>query len=403
MRPTTIDRYFIIGATAWFLLFGTVAAFVTHAFTFFPDSRQHHHYIEVLLSGHLPRLTATKINQEEHQPPLYYLTGMPWVKLGEMLGGVEGGVLAVRLWTLLLGSCVITVTSLLARQLSPTSKYIPGLAAVLVGLSPQFFVMSAEVNNDALASLLGSFILLALVRLLIGWKPTSRWNILLGVLSAAAFLTKMSLWPLVVILLATAVIKQERRWSTFGQLLGLLVVVGGWWLGRNTLLYGEPTALQKQKEYFYTIQHQSFLTLSGLWTWTTLLFETYWARWRHFTAGLHYQTYVALKVATVLSMLGLATFVLTQWRKLQANLRQAYLGLAACFFVIVLGVFSYNLNFYQPQGRYLWPAQAAIAFFLALGFDTLVPDRFKSWMAGAVFIGFVLFNISAIRVLMFWG
>lgn len=399
---TKIDRIVVIAATFWFLTFGVVSAFVTHAFTFFPDSRQHHHYIQVLLSGRMPFLTDKKINQEEHQPPLYYVTSMPWLKLGEHWG-TEGGVVAVRLWTLFLASGVIVLTTLIARQLVRKSMYVPGLAAIIVGMNPQFYVMSAEVNNDALASLLGSALLLCLVRLLIGWKPTKAWNIIIGLLTAAAFLTKMSLWPIVAFVVVLAILKQPRRWSTAVQLLTPLIIVASWWLTRNTLLYGEPTALQKQKDYFYAIQHQEFLTPHGVWIWLTLLFETYWGRFRHFTAGMHYQTYAALKIATVIAVSGLLLFMGTTWRKLETRLRWGYVGLAASFLMVTAGVLGYNLNFYQPQGRYLFPTQAAIAFFLALGLDAVAPRRWKVFMAGAVLTGLLLLNISALRVIIFWG
>lgn len=77
--------------------------------------------------------------------------------------------------------------------------------------------------------------------------------------------------------------------------------------------------------------------------------------------------------------------------------------LAASFIATAVGVFSYSLKFYQPQGRYVFPAQVAIAFFLALGFDSLVPAKAKPYMAAAIVIGLLLLNISALRVLFFWG
>ncbi len=306
-------------------MFSISAAFVTHAFTFFPDSRQHHHYIEVLLSGHMPFLQDKKIDQVEHQPPLYYVLAAPWLKLGEQFG-TEGGVLAVRLWSLLLASGVILFTILSARQLAPNAKYIPGLAALIVGMNPQYFVMNAEINNDALTSLLASIILFVIIRLALGWRPNTKWNTLIGWLAAAAFLTKLSLWPFVVGLLLFTWLVQPRRWSTTLRLGLPLLVLGGAWLIRNTVLYGDPTVMKLLYKYFGAEQHQEFLTPSGIWTWLTLLFETYWGRFRHITAGMHYQTYAALKIATVISLAGVGVFIATGWK----NYKQIFAGHILC-------------------------------------------------------------------------
>lgn len=399
---TTLDRWFVGAALGWFVMFGTLATFVTHAFTFFPDSRQHYHYLSVIRSGHLPYLQNHKINQEEHQPPLYYVLMAPAAALGERLTP-EGGVVLVRLLTLLLGAGVVILTARLARDVFPDRRFVPGLAALIVGLNPQYYVMSAEVNNDALTSLLGAGLLLLMVWVIQRDAVQAKRDWWFGFLLAAAWLTKMSLWPLVLIVLGVFAVRRRFAWRRLWRLAVPLVVFGGPWLIRNTIVYGDPTVWGKLQQYFGAEQYADFLTPSGVRVWFNLLFETYWARFRHFTAGLPFIVYAWVKIAWGVAVLGGLTFTVTQWRRLPFTTRASLAVLAASTVVVAVGVFTYSLKFYQPQGRYLFPVQAAIALFLALGFDSLVPQRGKPFMVGAVTLGLLVFNIIALRMIVFWG
>ncbi|MBI5467229.1 MAG: glycosyltransferase family 39 protein [Candidatus Kerfeldbacteria bacterium] len=399
---TTVDRWLVGFALGWFLMFGTLAAFVTHTFTFFPDSRQHYHYISVIRSGSWPYLENSKIHQEEHQPPLYYVLMAPAAAIGERLTP-EGGVLLVRLLTLLIGAGVVVLTARLAREVFPARRYVPGLAALIVGMNPQYYVMSAEVNNDALTSLLGASLLLMMVWAIQRDAINPRRDWWIGGLLATTFLTKMSLWPLVLMTLAVFAVKRRGAWRQLWRLAVPTILLGGPWLVRNTLLYGDPTVWGKLQQYFGAEQYADFLTPAGVRVWFNLLFETYWARFRHFTAGLPFIVYAWVKIVWGLAVVGLIAWLIIQWRRLPNTTRASLVVLAASIVVVAVGVFTYSLKFYQPQGRYLFPVQAAIALFLALGLDSIAPPRLKPVLVGGTVLGLLVFNIIALRMIVFWG
>lgn len=399
---TVIDRWALAAALGWFMMWGTVSAFVTHDFTFFPDSRQHYRYIDVLKSGRLPYLDGTKITQEQHQPPLYYLAAVPWAAIGEQWS-IDLGVLFVRLFTLLIGAGTIFVTAVLARFLFPDNRYLTGLASLLVAMNPQFYVMSAQVNNDAAASLGGAVLLLLAVLLWFNHLPSKHHQTIVGLMVAFAFLVKMSLWPLALIVLSIASLKGHWQRSSLIRLWTPLLLIGGAWVGRNIIIYGDPTVLRRMRFFFWADQHRDFLTPTGVRQWGTLLFESYWTRFRYFVAGLRHQEYMFIKAATVVAAAGMVIGVVRHWRTWTRPMRFSVMTVVCFFLVILVGTFAYSLDFYQPQGRYLFPVISAIALMLAFGLDNIVPRRLAGVIAAVAVAGLLVLNVSALRLLVFWG
>ncbi|MCA9942979.1 MAG: glycosyltransferase family 39 protein, partial [Anaerolineales bacterium] len=245
-------------------------------------------YIET--QGHLPVLDPQAPGlwlQEGVQPPLYYLlmAGLTaWIDTSDLpavhqvnkhafvgdpnqVGNKNiilhqpereqfpgtGTILAIyliRLASLGLGLGTVWLTAVLGKQLF--SAQVGLLAAALTAFNPMFLFVSAAVNNDSLAILLGHLALLLLVRL---WQkpPHPRqawWRYLdLGFVLGLGILTKLSLGGLLglagIMLLWLA--WRGKRWELFwigGPLvLGTAVLVSGWWFWRNWTLYQDLTGL----------------------------------------------------------------------------------------------------------------------------------------------------------------
>lgn len=107
-------------------------------------------YLEELKSTHFaPTLTANiaSIEYEDHQPPLYYALGaIPYRLTG-------GSVIAVRLLSVMLGTGAVIGVYIVGRLLLPNRHGTALSAAALVAFIPQHGVILGSINNDALAEL----------------------------------------------------------------------------------------------------------------------------------------------------------------------------------------------------------------------------------------------------------
>ena len=165
----------------------------------------------------------------------------------------QGAVLAVYLIRLAsIGLGVGTV--LLAARLGSTlfNPQVGLLAAALTAFNPMFLFVSAAVNNDSLAILLGHLGLYLLVRL---WQdapdPRACWQryAALGAVLGLGILTKLSLGGLLgltVLALTWLAWRRRERRLLFGG--GAIVVAAAlaipvWWFARNLRVYGNLTGL----------------------------------------------------------------------------------------------------------------------------------------------------------------
>ncbi len=145
-------------------------------------------------------------------------------------------------------------TVLLAARLGSTlfSPRVGLLAAALTAFNPMFLFVSAAVNNDSLAILLGHLGLYLLVRL---WQdapdPRACWRryAALGAVLGLGMLTKLSLGGLLGLtgLALTWLAWRRREWRLlFGGgaiVVAMALAISGWWFARNLRVYGDPTGL----------------------------------------------------------------------------------------------------------------------------------------------------------------
>ena len=102
------------------------------------------------------------LQYEDHQPPLYYLLA------ALVHGWSAGSLLALRLFSALLGAGVVYCAWALARAALPARPWLALTAAAFVAFLPQHLAMMSAVNNDSLSELLIGLTLLALARWLRG-------------------------------------------------------------------------------------------------------------------------------------------------------------------------------------------------------------------------------------------
>ncbi|HEX6754655.1 MAG TPA: DUF2142 domain-containing protein [Mycobacteriales bacterium] len=310
-------------------------------------------------------------------PPLYYgLLAVPlrllpdWPELP-----FDVVVDWLRLWNLLFLLPLPLLAWAAARRLTGDDT-VGSVAAVSVLAVPHLQHIGSSVNNDNLLVLLCGVVTVLLAYVLRG-DTSARTAVLVGLVTAAALLTKGTALVLPVVVLAAYVL--ARSWK--GVLaLGIGLLLGGWWWVRNRLVYGtvQPNGLvsdqsipgRKPRVTSWSDSGTSFLTSSA-----DRMSDTFWLNTsvRVLPGWIGAASAVLSVLAVVLLVAGLVAWVrrglgagAAVWTLLPA------LGIGA---IVTAGAWANWLRAPSPggmQGRYLYPALVALSVPVALGLVTLL-------------------------------
>lgn len=253
-----------------------------------PDEIHHYNFIRYLQQTHrLPVVDLDGPETEYHQAPLYYtiaalLTApLPhessiapyamrnpfWAyEIGQVGRDNKNQYLHdadqrfpspdAAVWTMHLTRALSTVfgcgtlllTYFLARCFVSRPMAVGAMA--VLAFMPNFLFTSSAMTNDGLTILVSTAVILHIVTTAtIDAPPSPRRWLGLGVLLGLALLTKVSAWPLLavaalmVVLLAIR-LKSWRLFFTASVILTATVgLIGGWWIVRNMVHYGDLTGL----------------------------------------------------------------------------------------------------------------------------------------------------------------
>ncbi len=414
-----------------------------------PDETFHFAYVRYLVDRRrLPPvapnddLWARLLAQESTQPPLYYLLGALatfWIDTGDpshlytlnpyaWIGradapdnrnrvvhssaesfpyrGVALAVHLVRLLSLAMGAVTVGLTYLLGRELDPRSAWLARGAGLINALIPQFLFISGAVNNDNLVTLLSSLALLLTVRLVHRPSSSLRGDLLLGATVGLASLAKLSgllLLPLVVGAVLWWGIRHRSRGRAIaraGLIVGIAVLIGGWWYGRNWLLTGDPTLVRRH----LAITGGRSLPLTAL---QVLLREgeglrwSFWGVFGWFNVIADRWVYALYDLLGLLALVGLLLLTLRHIRGQSAPSRvlakasyadnsppregppRAAVVILALWVVLFLAaLLEWSTVALGSQGRLLFPAIAPICLALARGWQGLWPGRVSpAWLS----------------------
>lgn len=374
-----------------------------------------------------PELSIAPLRYEAHQPPLYYLLGAGVFRL------TGGELLPLRLLSVALGALFIGLIYAIVRLIFPGQPALALGAAAFSAFLPMHVAQAASLNNDALAEVLLAAILLLSIRFvklaLLGPRPPAgRDALAIGLLLGLALVTKVSAYVALPIALAAPLIVwyESRRRALINHspfpnspiyhfaliLFPALLLALPWYL-RNASLYGNLDILARSwhdtvvvgqlttgellaqvglagvLERFLVWSHSSFW---GVFGWMGV-----WMDARVYTAALAFG--VAVAAGCTWQVAGRNTTPDEEQRMTDHRLRfrrwaLALLGLAA---LGTLGIYVlYNLQFVQPQGRYLFPALPAVSLAVAVGWWTVA-----RWPGAARWAGFALLMAAGLAAL--WG
>ena len=327
----------------------------------------------------------------------------------------QGAVLAVYLIRFAsIGLGVGTV--LLAARLGSTlfNSRVGLLAAALTAFNPMFLFVSAAVNNDSLAILLGHLGLYLLVRL---WQdapnPRACWQryAVLGAVLGLGMLTKISLGGLLGLtgLTLTWLAWRRREWRLlFGGgaiVVAVALAIFGWWFTRNLRVYGDPTGLNA----FIAVQGTRDAPIA--WDdWVGefgTFYRSYWGLFGGVNVAAPEPFYFVCNLAALVGAAGVGTFVLDEvqglwrWRKRPRGQtcpelcqRDGTWLLAAWAAVLLLLLLRWNIISAAFQGRLIFPALGALNVLWAVGLLAWTSDGkrpalalvLSGWMLGAAII-----------------
>lgn len=390
-----------------------------------PDETAHLRYFAWLADHHrLPVFSRENpgADYEFHQPPLYYLIALPAYAMSPRGQTAEQ---TVRFAGIILGIALLYLTFALGRAFAPDHPWVPPAAAAVVAFLPAHLALACTAGNDVLAEVFSAAALLVGVHYLRASslhragqadRPPVGAAVTIGLLIGLGLLSKSPAALLLPVAWAAFALAARGPhgfdWRRLGRDLGACTVVAllvaGWWLVRNQMLYGDPLAQRAflsafrdrpSPQQLMQLQHLSlplYILETAGWTLTSVLgvfgpvygnrfvFYPYWI----------YLAFGAKGLAEAVSFLRyLAVGKLADWQ------RQAW-GLSALLGLLLLASFiRFNLSFFQAQARYLFPALPLAAVALCLGLEGLVPRRFS---AAALIVGLSLLVTLAVVGLYAW-
>jgi 4-amino-4-deoxy-L-arabinose transferase-like glycosyltransferase len=375
-----------------------------------PDERQHANYIAHLREGkgfpvlvwQLPNpadpskpLRNPDLGEtyQSHQPPLYYLLAQGWSSL---TGADPTGPTGIRIRWLngLIGAG--TVVGVFYACFWGTGR--TGLSLVAAGFAaflPMNLALSGAISNDPLLFLLCTWFLgvgALVLRDGLEWK----YVLWLGVLLGLASLTKTTAISLFAVFAYLALARrgdQEAIVRVGAAFMLGIAIVAFWWM-RNNSLYGDPLAMTAFNEAFVgSPQAFAFIHTFGMggyllnWVggWTA---QSFFGVFGYMDIFL--RPHALYWVLGVLLLVGLLGFL---WRATQGfskGEKQFHVMNAVFLVVVVLLFIRFNLQYFQGQARYVFPAIAPISIGVALGWTALAKDRAKWAGVGTVAVLFAL-------------
>jgi 4-amino-4-deoxy-L-arabinose transferase-like glycosyltransferase len=408
-----------------------------------PDELQHYQFVRYLVDQRrLPVQTLEGEISQSHQPPLYYVVGALLVAAIDdpaeipprnpfwayyLAGEVSrdnkqqflnpdsqafpyrGTALVVhllRLWSVVLALGTATVTWLLGRTLWPEEPIKVAAMLSLSVVSPMFVYVSGTVNNDNLVILCGALILwLSLTGLENGfaWRTT----LSIGAVWSCAMLTKITgiiaVVPWAVALVCAA---RKRRdpgllLSRLTAILGIALLLTGWWFIRNIHLYGDPLALQRVLDVWGEREH-----LDSVWIWNDLVYgwTTFWGRFGYGQIPMPpviYWFFLALTIYGASGLVGLARGLVGQGDWSQSD-RSIWLTLTAASAAFVAGLLYYIIrNPTGANGRYAFPALPALSALIVYGISTRSRRR-QGPVLGGVGLTSAGIGLFSIGILLPW-
>lgn len=295
----------------------------------------------------------------------------------------------VRFFSLTLGMVSLWATYRSARLVFE-SHWLALATTAYLALNPQFIFLHSTVTNDALATTVGS--LLILIALYLLKEGGMKYFLIAALLTMLGILTKpsaLTLYPGVALALLIAWLRLPRgyqRWAALALCVCIPFAGSGWWVLRNLRLYGDLVGLAVAKQALASNYYPTALTLRQL---VAVLPQMFW---QTFQSSWGYFGWIAYPLSRPIFQLILGLHFpsiigLLQRRKAATSQRWQSWILVASWVGLVLGFLYYNRETTSSgwQGRFLFPGLPIMAIGFVAGWRYWIRQRerlFAGLMAG---------------------
>jgi len=427
MREALKDRW-LLAILATFLILGNMYGFVTPVFEA-SDEIWHYPVVKHIAdTGTLPVQrpgVEQPWRQEGSQPPLYYIVAAlatSWIDTSDMaellwrnphaqIGvplaegnknmiihtaresfpyrGTTLAVHTIRFLSVLMGAATVFLTYLISLELFPSRQALALGAAAVNAFNPMFIFISGSVCNDNLVVPLSSLALLLILRLMKA-PPSRRMLIALGSIIGLAAITKISalgLVPLTFLALGYVAF-QQRSWFSFlkGCLLvsAPILILASWWYARNWVLYGDPLGLGIMVAIAGPrLRQPSLAQLLGEFQGFRM---AYWGIFGGFNILADSWVYALFDILGLLALAGLIMATMKGVMRRSWERTPSLLLLGLWVVILLIGLVRWTQMTKASSGRLLFPGISALSFFLALGLERLVGQRYCRYLLGSLIV-----------------
>lgn len=346
-----------------------------------------------------------------YEPPLYYVLISPLAGgglRGEQVAGGTGGARCcavaasdlvdngalhlARLATVLISLLTVFFVYLAARE--ATGRRVTGVvAAILIGLWPEFAFRGMTVSPDALVAMVAAAATYLIVR---GVRRgfSRRLSIAIGITIGVAILSKLT-GPAVLAGAVVAILSERgaglrQRLARLGPLLLAPAMIAPWLL-YNQVRYGAPYAkigttvvaagavhVHSLFSAYFLFQFPGLLLLSsiGLFGWSNVPLPP-----------VLYAAY-----GLIIAAITVGVYVVVRWQTASRRLVLAMMSIVAAS---IGGAVAVNLTYQQPVGRYLFPALGAMGVLGAMGLEQ-IPRWREHERAAAGILFTVMFALQVV-------
>jgi hypothetical protein len=370
-------------------------------------------------------------NQECSQAPLYYVVVAAWFHIGQWIMVKGGSALYwVRFLNVVFVAALVWLAYVAARMMFPKQVALRLGIPLLIAAVPQDAFYG--INNDVLSPVCFALVFICLIKWFSQEKPSISLGIATGLSIAAAYLTKLSNLPLIVVAVGAILwwcITKARARKLRGAVpaIGALAIcaatpIVAWLLWMKTHFGDFTGATSKAQLLGWTTKPFSdwwshpIFTASGMWMFLSELIASFWRgefMWHARIIG-----FKGLDLFYVLSSLGLiliAVISLTRERgKNASEAQRRVLWIAvACVVgaILFLGLLSLQFDFgacinpsrerpYFFQGRLMLAALIPFATLYVYGLSRLLRNEqgLVLGAVGAIAITIMISELLANRV-----
>lgn len=432
-RRMGVWRLGLIGLVLMSAGSGSYVAMVMPAYRY-SDEQVHMGYVEFLALGRLPTIYSEipldrgnedldrQVRSERrqsrreiytgHNPPHSYALAVLPVRLAVSLDTPGGGLLILRMMSVLGYSAAMVLVAHLARDLAGGSERIGLIAGALMAGMTGLVIQMAVAGLDALALVATVGVTWGALRFVRDPSGRMAWQLggWLALASAVRSMTLVFAGVAVALAISVTLVRSIRRCSVRPVLSHAprvvlpTILVSGWWLLRNFGLYRSPTASAALIE-----KHGR--EAPGPSTWELLAEPTWmWRTWSHLFRGLESRppmfphpiderfAHGALLVVALAVVLVCSSW----WRSREHQDRERVLNPIEWGLVLALSTVPFVLVAIHrsggggAHGRYFMPAVPFLACSAAL---LIGWSRFRpwAWLMVAAVGGFLLWQVGRLR------